>query len=184
MNISNNSSQNVSSDLPSIHWSIHSGDVLDGVGDELDDTTNISLYSLENNFEFDNSTSDNVSSDGEDQPPVALLNMHASTVRHQNVAGAIQILNAEDERLWPQSGSINSSVSSLASLRARIVDEEVDTGTVIIRTDIEPEAECSICLLNSSDSRLACGHQFHYDCARQWVVVYKKKFCPYCKQQI
>ncbi|CAH8335916.1 unnamed protein product [Eruca vesicaria subsp. sativa] len=44
---------------------------------------------------------------------------------------------------------------------------------------------CVICLdklkCNDEASKLACGHDFHFDCIKNWLMV--KNMCPLCKQQ-
>ncbi|KAH0868862.1 hypothetical protein HID58_075884 [Brassica napus] len=52
--------------------------------------------------------------------------------------------------------------------------------------DRSGEAEkCVICLdelkCNDEASTLACGHDFHYECIKKWLMVKNK--CPLCKQQ-
>ncbi|KAF8085459.1 hypothetical protein N665_0666s0007 [Sinapis alba] len=52
--------------------------------------------------------------------------------------------------------------------------------------DRSGEAEkCVICLdelkYNDDASKLACGHDFHFECIKNWLMV--KNDCPLCKQQ-
>ncbi|XP_022569861.1 probable E3 ubiquitin-protein ligase RHG1A [Brassica napus] len=45
--------------------------------------------------------------------------------------------------------------------------------------------KCVICLdelkYNDDASKLACGHDFHFECIKNWLMVQNK--CPLCKQQ-
>ena len=48
--------------------------------------------------------------------------------------------------------------------------------------DLEIEKTCIICfadLLEKNVAILACGHFFHYDCIRNWLI--KKEKCPICR---
>lgn len=52
--------------------------------------------------------------------------------------------------------------------------------------DRSGEAEkCVICLdelkYNDDASKLACGHDFHFECIKNWIMV--KNECPLCKQK-
>ncbi|XP_024006785.1 E3 ubiquitin-protein ligase MBR2 [Eutrema salsugineum] len=44
--------------------------------------------------------------------------------------------------------------------------------------------KCVICLCefkyNDDVSKLGCGHEFHFECIKQWLMI--KNMCPLCKQ--
>ena len=61
----------------------------------------------------------------------------------------------------------------LSGFRTRLCDE----------TDQEEEEVCCICLddlYRGSVTTLECGHEFHPDCIRRWLVR-GQNFCPLCK---
>ncbi|XP_047952579.1 RING finger protein 44-like [Salvia hispanica] len=61
----------------------------------------------------------------------------------------------------------------LSSFKTRCCDE----------TDQDEEEVCCICLddlYRESVTSLDCGHEFHPDCIRRWLVR-GKNFCPLCK---
>lgn len=45
---------------------------------------------------------------------------------------------------------------------------------------------CVICLYdlkyNEEASKLGCGHDFHFECIKKWLMV--KNMCPLCKQEV
>ncbi|RID53826.1 hypothetical protein BRARA_G01196 [Brassica rapa] len=68
------------------------------------------------------------------------------------------------------------------------VDVDIIEGNLKRRKyeDRSGQAEkCVICLdelkCNDEASTLACGHDFHYECIKNWLMVKNK--CPLCKQQ-
>lgn len=50
---------------------------------------------------------------------------------------------------------------------------------------VKGEGLCTICqydfFTNEFAIQLPCGHEYHPECVRQWLI--KKKYCPLCKEE-
>ena len=83
------------------------------------------------------------------------------------------------------------TLSELSDLRSgRVKTEEMESVDALVASLATParvvEArDCGICLapLNATEPfALPCGHQFHNDCARDWVALKREEACcPYCR---
>ena len=64
------------------------------------------------------------------------------------------------------------------SVRLEVTAEDDVRMVVVIESD---DGLCSICLENVQEDRqtLACGHEFHEDCLREWLAL--QDTCPVCR---
>ena len=66
-----------------------------------------------------------------------------------------------------------------------IRDSDALVASLATPARVVPAKDCGICLapLNATDPfALPCGHQFHNDCARDWVALKREEACcPYCR---
>lgn len=50
-----------------------------------------------------------------------------------------------------------------------------------------PKDSCFICIKKLADKTtytLSCGHSFHSNCIKGWVLIGKKNYCPYCNAHV
>ena len=84
------------------------------------------------------------------------------------------------------------TLSELSDMRAGRAKATAETATVdalvaslATPARVVPAKDCGICLapLDATDPfALPCGHQFHNDCARDWVALKREEACcPYCR---
>jgi len=84
------------------------------------------------------------------------------------------------------------TLSELSDMRAGRAKATAETATVdalvaslAAPARVVPAKDCGICLapLNVTEPfALPCGHQFHNDCARDWVALKREEACcPYCR---
>ena len=84
------------------------------------------------------------------------------------------------------------TLSELSDMRAGRAKATAETATVdalvaslATPARVVPAKDCGICLapLNATEPfALPCGHQFHNDCARDWVALKREEACcPYCR---
>ena len=84
------------------------------------------------------------------------------------------------------------TLSELSDMRAGRAKATAETATVdalvaslATPARVVPAKDCGICLapLNVTEPfALPCGHQFHNDCARDWVALKREEACcPYCR---
>ncbi|KAJ8764404.1 hypothetical protein K2173_006144 [Erythroxylum novogranatense] len=79
--------------------------------------------------------------------------------------------------LQDQIGYVSTGLSEITILTHLSHQEYQSNGS------FKEEEPCSICQEEFADgdnaSKLACGHPFHFDCIKQWLV--QKNACPICK---
>ncbi|KAF3487615.1 hypothetical protein F2Q69_00054974 [Brassica cretica] len=88
-----------------------------------------------------------------------------------------------DQKLPPTSDLISSPSLACCSKDVDIIEGNLNRRKY---EDRSGQAEkCVICLdelkCNDEASTLACGHDFHYECIKNWLMVKNK--CPLYKQQ-
>jgi len=183
-----NSISNASTELPDICWSLSSSyhrrrveaeaEKVDQSESELaeelllNDTANISLYSLDDYdlSEHSDDSSDH-SIDREHGPPAFNIIAHEP----YNFTQAVNMLLDESDGELPDIRPFGPEISA----------ELVERAASIIKTDNDPGTECAVCLLSETDCILTCGHQFHYEgCIIPWFFLHNHDSCPFCRQKI
>ena len=82
-----------------------------------------------------------------------------------------------------------SELSDMRAGRAKATAETATVDALLERLEVPIRVvearDCGICLaaLAADDAiALPCGHQFHNDCARDWVALKREEACcPYCR---
>ncbi|EFH41285.1 hypothetical protein ARALYDRAFT_332860 [Arabidopsis lyrata subsp. lyrata] len=99
---------------------------------------------------------------------------YTNVYSHENTFTYEELLN-----LTEQAGNVGTG------LTVEVIDENLRRRKYEKRSDDETEI-CVICQEKLEDneeaSKLGCGHDFHFECIKQWLMV--KNMCPLCNQEV